>query len=616
MHASDPSVQTLDVETPELVVFSYTLAGTGSRAAAALADYLICAVGLVVMALAIGVFGSFSRFTAWHEITGAWVLAAIVLAQFAVLWGYYVLFEALADGQTPGKRWQHLRVVRDGGYSITFGASAVRNLVRLVDMQPAFLYAVGLLGTVVSKHGKRLGDMAAGTLVVREESAAPARAAAVAAADASATAAPRSPVPAQTLLTDAEFAVLDLFVHRNRDLDAARRAEMARQLTVRFAAAIERSHPGPPAATDTARLMQLRDAEQRSRAQGAAGHRQVGASRERHAIVAAGSPRWAAFAQRLHDARRGGLASLGEVSVREFVRQYRDLTADLAKLQTAAKGSDAQELFYLNRLVAGAHNLLYRRRALSWRVALEYLFDEVPREIRASARPIALAAALLFGPAVVAYTAVVRDPALAERFVPPHMLDRADDGVQRAAHGEGYIDDPELFRPLMATSIVTNNVQVAIGAFAFGMTAGTLTTWILLTNGVHLGAVSGLYASKGIGGLLLAFVAPHGVLELSAICIAGGAGFLLAAALLIPGERTRRSAMVENGRRAIRLVAGATTLLVVAGAIEGFLSPIPWWPIEGKLAVSAVTAVGLLMFVRPWATTCTERRRDQLTAVS
>ena len=138
---------------------------------------------------------------------------------------------------------------------------------------------------------------------------------------------------------------------------------------------------------------------------------------------------------------------------------------------------------------------------------------------------------------------------------------------------------------------MTNNIQVAFFAFASGVTAGLLTFWILLSNGVSIGSVFGLYMSKGIGNLLLAFVAPHGVLELSAIAIAGGAGLLLAAGLLLPGERTRRVAIVENGRRAINLVAAAALLLVVAGVLEGFVSPNYRIPLNSKLLISAVTAV-------------------------
>jgi uncharacterized membrane protein SpoIIM required for sporulation len=256
------------------------------------------------------------------------------------------------------------------------------------------------------------------------------------------------------------------------------------------------------------------------------------------------------------------------------------------------------EVFYLNRLVAGAHNLLYRRRAIRPQDSVRFMFVEVPAEIRASALPILLAAALLFGPAAIAGTAVLRDPSVAEAFLPPGMLDRAENGVRRAKSGDGYIEDPQLFRPVMATSIVTNNVQVAIAAFAFGVTAGLLTVYLLVSNGISLGAVVGLYGSKGIASLLLAFVAPHGVLELTAICISGGAGFLLAAALLIPGERTRRRALIENGRRAIKLVAGAALLLLIAGTLEGMVSPIPWWPLEWKLGMSALTAILLYAYVR------------------
>jgi uncharacterized membrane protein SpoIIM required for sporulation len=182
--------------------------------------------------------------------------------------------------------------------------------------------------------------------------------------------------------------------------------------------------------------------------------------------------------------------------------------------------------------------------------------------------------------------------------LPPSMLDRAQGGVNRARSGEGYIPDPEVLRPVMASRIISNNVQITFAAFAFGITAGVGTVWLLIANGISIGAVVGLYASKGIAPLLFAFVAPHGVLELSAICIAGGGGFLLAAALLIPGARTRRRALVENGQRAIRLIAASSMLLVVAGTLEGFVSPIEWWPLTVKLCVSGVTAVLLVEFLR------------------
>jgi uncharacterized membrane protein SpoIIM required for sporulation len=150
----------------------------------------------------------------------------------------------------------------------------------------------------------------------------------------------------------------------------------------------------------------------------------------------------------------------------------------------------------------------------------------------------------------------------------------------------------------MASGIIANNVQVTFAAFAGGVTAGLLTVLMLVMNGVSMGSVVGLYASKGIVQLLVAFVAPHGVLELFAICVAGGGAFLVAAGMLVPGQRTRRRAIVENGQRAIRLIGVSTLLLIVAGTLEGFVSPIAWWPIEGKLAVSGTTLVLLVAYLR------------------
>jgi uncharacterized membrane protein SpoIIM required for sporulation len=255
-------------------------------------------------------------------------------------------------------------------------------------------------------------------------------------------------------------------------------------------------------------------------------------------------------------------------------------------------------VFYLGRLVAGAHNLLYRDRRGGIRVVLRFLAIDVPSEVRRSVAPIVLAAVCLFGPAAIAYTAVVRDPSVAPTFIPTGMLDRAEEGVDRARRGDGYIEDPQVFRPVMASSIIANNVQVTIAAFAFGVTAGVGTLVLLLFNGVSLGGVFGLYASKGILSLLVAFVAPHGVLELSAICIAGGGGFLIAGALLLPGRRTRRRALAENSARAVRLIAASTLMLIVAGSLEGMVSPIPWWPLSLKLIVSAMTLVLLVAYLR------------------
>ncbi len=582
----------VDVETPELVVVSYDLAGVGSRMNAALIDYAVCLFLIfVVFALGASAMPRDVVARARPDEFGGWALAILILAQFVVMWGYYVLFEALADGRTIGKRIMRLRVVRDGGLSVTFGTSAVRNLMRIIDMQPGFTYVVGILTMILNKQGKRLGDIASGTIVVREEVLPPI---AASVASAGANAATVAAVRMQAELSEPEFALLERFVERRNDLDAPRRAAFVEQLGQRFASHLRADTEGSP----LARLLRLHAAERAARDQGAAVRRDTGAARERHAIVAANAPRWAAFAGRLATAQKGGLKSLGEQGVRDFVQEYRELTADLARLRTATLGGESREVFYLNRLVSSAHNLLYRRRSIRPDAAVRFLFFTVPQEIERSSRVILIAALLMFVPMAVTGVAVMREPDAAVAFLPPQMFDRAEEGVRAAQNGGGYVDVPSLYRPTMASGIIANNIQVAFLAFAAGITAGLLTCFVLVSNGLSIGAVLGLYFSKGIGGLIIAFIAPHGVLELTAICIAGGAGLLLGSAFIIPGDRTRRRALVENGRRSITLVAGATFLLVVAGVIEGFISPIAWWPLELKLAVSAVTALALYVYMR------------------
>jgi uncharacterized membrane protein SpoIIM required for sporulation len=509
------------------------------------------------------------------------------------MWGYYVLFEGFADGQTPGKRLHQLRVVRDGGYSIGFGASAVRNLMRVVDMLPPPTYFFGIVGLVISKSGKRLGDVVAGTLVVREQLVA-----APAAAKRPRTDTARPATVREAVLSDAQYRLLERWLDRRDQLEPVRRADLTQRVAARLGDAV-RDDDAPLAA----RLIRLFEIETAARERGVIATTETGAGRERFAIVATHSARWAKFATTLANAKSNGLASLGEERVRDFVADYRSLASDLARLRTATRGVATDELFYLGRLVSTAHNLIYRDRASDMLDVARFLAYDVPREIRRSYAPIALAAVLLFGPAAIAYTAVVRHPEVAGTFIPVSMQTRAEDGIKRAKAGTGYIEDPQMFRPLLASRIISNNVQVTFAAFGFGATLGIGTSLLLLINGVSLGGVMGLYASKGIGSLILAFVAPHGVIELAAICIAGGAGFLLAAAIVLPGNRTRKRALRENSIRAITLIGGTTLMLLIAGMIEGLISPIPYWPLSLKLCVSAFTAVLLYVWLRTGAGT-------------
>lgn len=156
----------LNIDTPENVVFDYEVVGIGSRFMAALVDTL-----LIIVLQAIAYLASFfilANLTEWQDSWGGWIAAVFALITFALLWGYYIFFELWWNGQTPGKRLTGLRVIRSDGTPITLTESIIRNLVRLVDFLPLF-YGVGIVAMFIDRQSRRLGDFAAGTLVVRDQ---------------------------------------------------------------------------------------------------------------------------------------------------------------------------------------------------------------------------------------------------------------------------------------------------------------------------------------------------------------------------------------------------------------------------------------------------------------
>jgi uncharacterized RDD family membrane protein YckC len=162
----------LTISTPEQVAFHYETAGIGSRFVASLLDHLIIfAVLFFINCAAVALFPALSlgSIVSGDETSAAvyWLFAALVLIAFLVFWGYFVIFEILWQGRTPGKRASRLRVLRRSGQPIGAGEAIIRNLVRLVDFLPGF-YGIGLITMFIDRDARRLGDFAAGTIVVRE----------------------------------------------------------------------------------------------------------------------------------------------------------------------------------------------------------------------------------------------------------------------------------------------------------------------------------------------------------------------------------------------------------------------------------------------------------------
>jgi len=398
-------------------------------------------------------------------------------------------------------------------------------------------------------------------------------------------------------LADEEFRLLDQLLERLEGLEGAVRQRLTAELVARFAPRFPRRDTDHE--TFLVRLHSAELAKRRGRlaARHVPGVGRTSVAAER--FVMQKREGWETFRTLAARAERMGLKQLDAADIPGFAARYREVASDLARARTY--GVDPRVLEYLERVVSAGHNALYGRHTGQRVAIVRLVLRELPAAI-VEARAFVLAALLLFAlPAATGYLAIRERPAIAEEVLPDEMIARARAGAGRRAEGVGYAEAPSMYLPVVASRIITNNVQVAFFAFAFGITAGIGTLLLLTLNGLFFGAVLGLFANYGLAGWLLTFVAGHGVLELTAIFIAGGAGLLVARGLIAPGDLTRRDALVLAGRRAARLVAAAVLLLCLAGTIEGLLSASDAAPAY-KFAVSAASALLLAcFFASGWA---------------
>lgn len=278
-----------------------------------------------------------------------------------------------------------------------------------------------------------------------------------------------------------------------------------------------------------------------------------------------------------------GLRSFEADQIEAFARAYRQTVADLAIAQRDFP--DDQLTLWLNGLASRAHLRLYRAPAPSWQRLGQFFWTDFARRFRAARGYLLVSALLLFGPALLAYLAALLDPTLRDALVPARLREVMESGTT-------WTDMQPAVRPGMATLIFTNNIQVAFLAFSGGVLCGLGTVFVLVSNGLSLGAVLGAAQFYGVAPLLWSFISPHGYLELTCIVIAGAAGLMLGKALLQPGLQLRREALARAARRAVELVVGTAPVLVVAGLIEGFISPSDL-PIAIKLAIGPLAGVAL-----------------------
>lgn len=318
--------------------------------------------------------------------------------------------------------------------------------------------------------------------------------------------------------------------------------------------------------------------------------------------------------ERLEDlvdrAQGAQVSALSNDELHELGTLYRRTSADLARAQTRYNSTLAgQELVRtLNALVRRAYAQIYatpNNTGATPQSAWNWLFYGFPAAFRRHWRAIAFAAILLYGPAVAAYVMVWSDAANTRLFLDEGVVKTVEERAQKKlvtgwggnTSYKGVVESPEISGFLM-----TNNIRVSIMAVALGVTAGIGTGLVLISNGMMIGSLAAVASNNNVDYLFWSVILPHGILELSAIAIAGGAGFVLARAIYAPGDLPRSDALKIAGSEAAQLLIGVAAMLVIAGLIEGFITPADISP-DFKMGFAALTglAMAAYLFVKPRA---------------
>ena len=258
------------------------------------------------------------------------------------------------------------------------------------------------------------------------------------------------------------------------------------------------------------------------------------------------------------------MSALDHKDLQELGLLYRQTASDLAIAREDITSS--QLAAYLNSLLGRAHNLIYMGNKPKVAGIVRFYSETYPRIFRELWPQTLLAFAIFAVTGLAAFILTMRDPTFAHRLLGTHMMETIE-------KREMWTHSIVTIKPLAASSIMTNNLSVAFATFASGITGGVGTVWMMVLNGLLIGVIGAATLQAGMAGQLWTFVVPHGVLELPAIFIAGGAGFEIARGMLFPGLLPRRESLARAGGRAAQLLLGTIPMLIVAGAIEGFLSP-------------------------------------------
>jgi uncharacterized membrane protein SpoIIM required for sporulation len=302
-------------------------------------------------------------------------------------------------------------------------------------------------------------------------------------------------------------------------------------------------------------------------------------------------PAWVRLEEACKDGRRG-LAKLTGPEIQELVTTYLVVTGDLSEVQTRYR--DRQLSAYLSGVLASASAALYSSRPRTVG-GLARVFGAHYRVALRNTRPyILVAAAVLFGVMALTYFWVIASPEAQNGVIPP----QAREALEQAG-GPERNSDLRGMGPAVSGFIFFNNARVALLAFATGITAGAGTVALLIYNAYIVGALGGAYSATGNAWEFWALILPHGLLELTAICIAAGSGLRIGWSVISPGDRLRSRALAEESGEAVLAVVGVIPAFLVAALIEGLVTGTSV-PVAVQMTLGVAAELAYLAFVADW----------------
>ncbi len=321
--------------------------------------------------------------------------------------------------------------------------------------------------------------------------------------------------------------------------------------------------------------------------------------------IARREPHWQSLEQLLDRAEKTGLKSLSPQQIHELASLYRSVSADLARARTHQVG--AVMIRDLQQLTSRGYAQVYQgTRRQEWGQVWEFYRSGLPQVLRETLVYTLLSTTIFLLSGLIAWWYAWSDPNFIDLVVPESLIKLVRDD------GELWMGRIMGDSPGNSSGIMTNNIGVCLRSIAGGLMAGLGTLYILIFNGIMIGGIAALVAQNNLAYPFWAFVLPHGALELPAIFISGGAGLMIAKALLFPEGYRRLDAFKIEGPKIAQIIFGMIPMLLVAGTIEGFISPNPAIPDFVKYLLGTVIFCALIAYILPrWSKT--DRRSSAAT---